>query len=45
MGCSYVVAPDKATRIAKEVADKNEEVFDDVTPAENIAKSVLYLIQ
>lgn len=38
---AMVVGPDKATRMAKEIADKNEEVFDDVTPAENIAKSVL----
>lgn len=38
---AMVVGPDKSTRMAKEIADKNEEVFDDVTPAENIAKSVL----
>lgn len=41
MGRCTFVGPDKATRMAKEIADKNEEVFDDVTPAENIAKSVL----
>ncbi len=38
---AMVVGPDKATRMSKEIADKNEEVFDDATPAENIAKSVL----
>lgn len=38
---AMVVGPDKATRMSKEIADKNEDVFDDVTPTENIAKSVL----
>lgn len=38
---AMVVGPDKASRMRKEIDDKNEEVFDDVTPAENIAKNVL----
>lgn len=38
---AMVVGPDKASRMSKEIADKNEDVFDDVTPTENLAKSVL----